>query len=207
MARKKKEHVLTAEEARLQSFEETAKAIRQNKVDPEEVFANDPDFAKWYKDKEQAVRKVEKQAKRKEKIEAARKKEAKRLEAINKLHEDTEASKQKRVRKYETLKVKVPYDRTIMNFTTQELIALFGGWFTLTYAFSRPVRPDMLNADGTPVMRDYYICSRDVSAMLPSERPAKNAAIKQLFDKDVYGYAIIAPAKAFTGKDFDEEDD
>ena len=98
------------------------------------------------------------------------------------------------------MKVKVPYDRQVLNFTTAELLELFGGWFTLTYAFSEEHK-DKFNADGSPVMRDYYICSRDVSAMRASERPKKNAVIKKLFDKDVYGYAIVAPASAFEGKD------
>ena len=199
MARKKVGNIfvgVSVEKAREQAHAvETAQKAEE--AAQAEQATTDPERAK----------KIEKQTKRMSKIEAAQKKEAKRLEAINKLHEDTEASKQKRVRKYETLKVKVPYDRKIMNFTTPELLELFGGWFTLTYAFSKPVRADMLNADGTPVMRDYYICSRDVSSMLPSERPKKNAAIKKLFDKDVYGYAIIAPASAFGGKDKQEEED
>lgn len=183
--------VLTAEEARAQRAAVLAEQEAQGVVDPERA------------------KKIEKKTKRMEKIEAAAKKEAARLAAIEKLHADDAAEQKKvrRMRRYETMKVKVPYDRKIMNFTTPELLELFGGWFTLTYAFSKPVRPDMLNADGTPVMRDYYICSRDVSAIPPSERPEKNAAIKKLFDRDVYGFAIIAPASAFSGKDkYDEED-
>ena len=205
--------VLTAEEARAQraavldaqrsmNAEDTAQEFL--KVDPERTFKTELERAK----------KIEKQTKRKEKLDAAIQKEAARLAAIAKLHANEEAAgdaaeqkKVRRMRRYETMKVKVPYDRKIMNFTTPELLELFGGWFTLTYAFSKPVRPDMLNADGTPVMRDYYICSRDISAIPPSERPEKNAAIKKLFDRDVYGFAIIAPASAFSGKDkYDEED-
>ena len=201
MARKKKNNVvvgLSAEEARLQH---------------EAVVAAQAEEAKETAEQER-IKKAEKQAKRQKKIEAAQKKEAARLKAIEKLHADEEAAadaaearKPKRMRRYETMKVKVPYDRTIMNFTTPELLELFGGWFTLTYAFSKPARPDMLNPDGTPIMRDYYICSRDVSAIPPSERPKKNAAIKKLFDRDVYGYAIIAPVSAFGGKDKDNEED
>lgn len=198
MARKKKGNivVLTAEEARAQRAAVLAEQEAQGVVDPERA------------------KKIEKKTKRMEKLDAAIQKAAARLAAIAKLHandeETADAAEQKkarRVRRYETMKVKVPYDRKIMNFTTPELLELFGGWFTLTYAFSKPVRADMLNADGTPVMRDYYICSRDVSAIPPSERPEKNAAIKKLFDRDVYGFAIIAPASAFSGKDkYDEED-
>lgn len=210
MARKKKGNIvdgISAEEARLQHEAVVAAQAEENaaqeaaKAEQETI---DPERAK----------KIAKQTKRAKKMEEARNKEARRLAAIAKLHEDDEAAadaaekrKPKYLRRYETMKVKVPYDRKIMNFTTAELLELFGGWFTLTYAFSKPARPDMLNPDGTPIMRDYYICSRDVSAMKPSERPAKNAAIKKLFDKDVYGYAIIAPASAFGGKDKYEEEE
>ena len=135
-------------------------------------------------------------------------KEAKREKKIAELHAlvDRVEGKARRTRKYETMKVKVPYDRQVLNFTTAELLELFGGWFTLTYAFSEE-RKGMFKADGSPVMRDYYICSRDVSAMRSNERPKKNAVIKKLFDKDVYGYAIVAPASAFGGKDeFEQEE-
>lgn len=209
MARKKKGNIvdgISAEEARLQHEAVVAAQRSMNAEDTAQEFLRqvDPERAK----------KIAKQTKRAKKMEEARNKEARRLAAIAKLHEDdellegaAEKRKPKYSRRYETMKVKVPYDRKIINFTTAELLELFGGWFTLTYAFSKPARPDMLNPDGTPIMRDYYICSRDVSAMLPSDRPKKNAAIKKLFDKDVYGYAIIAPASAFGGKDKYEEED
>lgn len=212
MAGRKKHTALTAEEARAQR-EEVLKRQAEGeqatqdasfvKVDPERTFKIDPEHAK----------KIEKQTKRMSKIEEAAGKAKKRIEAITKLWSDdkkeeaSKAGKSKRVRKYETVKVKVPYDRNIINFTTPELLELFGGWFTLTYAFSQPVRTDMVNKDGSPVMRDYYICSRDVSSIPPSMRPKKNATIKKLFDKDVYGYAIIAPASAFTGRGEEDEEE
>lgn len=204
MARKKVGNIfvgVSVEKAREQAHAVEA-AQKTAEAAQAEQAATDPERAK----------KIEKQTKRMSKIEEAAEKAKKRIEAITKLWSDNnkeeaeQAAKPKHVRKYETVKVKVPYDRKIMNFTTPELLDLFGGWFTLTYAFSKPARPDMLNTDGTPIMRDYYICSRDTSSMLPSERPKKNAAIKKLFDKDVYGYAIIAPASAFGGKDKDEEE-
>lgn len=209
MARKKKGNIvdgLSAEEARLQHEAVVAAQAEENAAQEGEQAKQgvvDPERAK----------KIEKQTKRMSKIGEAAEKAKKRIEAITKLLSDNEkeeakqAAKPKRVRKYETVKVKVPYDRKIMNFTTPELLDLFGGWFTLTYAFSKPARQDMLNPDGTPIMRDYYICSRDVSSIPPSMRPKKNAAIKKLFDKDVYGYAIIAPASAFGGKDKDDKED
>ena len=152
--------------------------------------------------------KLVKEAKREEKIAKARKLEEQRDMALRNLqHDEEEAAaaaaegkkpkRKYRGRRYETMKVKVPYDKTIMNFTSQELINLFGGWFTLTYAFTLPNGKESLydKEAGT----DYYICSRDISAVLPSERPEKNIAIKKLFDKDVYGFALIAPAKMFSG--------
>jgi hypothetical protein len=170
--------------------EQAAQEAQDQPEQPEQA-ATDPE--------EKEKKKADKAAKRKKKIEDAQEKEAKRMEAIENLHELFEMHK----RKYETIKVKVPYNRTVLNFTTAELLRLFGGWFTLTYAFSRE-RTDKLNSDGTPVMQDFYICSRDVAALEPSERPKKNAAIKALFDKDVYGYALIAPASAFGGRDEEE---
>lgn len=200
MAGRKKHTALTAEEARAQREE-----VLRQQAEGEQATqtAVDPERAK----------KIEKQAKRMGKIEEAAEREKKRLEAIKKLwsnngkEEAAQGGKSKRVRKYETVKVKVPYDRNIINFTTPELIELFGGWFTLTYAFSQPVRTDMVNKDGSPIMRDFYICSCDVSSIPPSMRPKKNAAIKKLFDKDVYGYAIIAPANAFTGRGEEDEEE
>lgn len=195
---------ITAEEARAQREAMLAKqaaeqAAQEAQSQPEQA-ATDPEA----KEKKKAA----KAAKRKKKIEDAQEKEAKRMEAIENLHELVdlhEAAREiKRTRKYETIKVKVPYNRTVLNFTTAELLRLFGGWFTLTYAFSLARNDKQLNADGTPVMQDFYICSRDVAALEPSERPKKNAAIKALFDKDVYGYALIAPASAFGGKDEEE---
>lgn len=200
MAGRKKHTALTAEEARAQREE----VLRQQAEGAQAAqTAVDPERAK----------KIEKQAKRMSKIEEAAEKEKKRIETIKKLWSDNskeeaaQAGKSKRVRKYETVKVKVPYDRNIINFTAPELIELFGGWFTLTYAFSQPVRTDMVNKDGLPIMRDFYICSRDVSSIPPSMRPKKNAAIKKLFDKDVYGFAIIAPANAFSGRDVEDEEE
>ena len=100
-------------------------------------------------------------------------------------------------RKNKTFHVKVPREHKVLNFTCNELIRLFGGWFTLTYAFSQP--NGRVNSNGTEGETDYYICSRDVSAIPPSLRPEKNIAIKNLFNKDVYGMAIIAPSSAFGG--------
>lgn len=80
-------------------------------------------------------------------------------------------------------------DRIYKKFSCGELIALFGGWFTLMYAFS------VKNEDETET--DYYIASQDVSGIAINERPKINEVIKKMFNKEVYGFAIIAPSTAF----------
>ena len=81
-------------------------------------------------------------------------------------------------------------------WTTQELIALFGGWYTLTYAFSvKGGAVDPLT--GKEIETDYYICSQDVSGMDVNSRPMVNKIIEKEFGKQVYGFALIAPAVAF----------
>lgn len=74
-------------------------------------------------------------------------------------------------------------------FTCKELMRMFGGWFTLTYAFSTK------NADDTET--DFYICSQDVSGIAVNDRPQVNKIIEREFGKTVYGFAIIAPSSAF----------
>ena len=86
-------------------------------------------------------------------------------------------------------------DRVYKKFSCQELIAIFNGWFTLTYAFS--IQNDELSPNGEPIETDFYICSQDVSQMDVNKRPPVNLAIQREFGKTVYGFAIIAPATAF----------
>lgn len=74
-------------------------------------------------------------------------------------------------------------------FTCKELMRIFGGWFTLTYAFSTK------NTDDTET--DFYICSQDVSGIAVNDRPQVNPIIEREFGKKVYGFAIIAPSNAF----------
>lgn len=88
-----------------------------------------------------------------------------------------------------------PSERVYRKFSCQELIAIFNGWFTLTYAFS--IQSDELSPKGEPIETDFYICSQDVSQMDVNKRPPVNLAIQREFGKTVYGFAIIAPATAF----------
>ena len=81
-------------------------------------------------------------------------------------------------------------------FTSEQLIKIFGGWFTCKYLFSmnlgekRPV-------DGKEVETDFWICSQDVSMMRANERPPRNEPIYKQFGVEVFGFAIIAPSSAF----------
>ena len=88
-----------------------------------------------------------------------------------------------------------PEEKTYRKFTCQDLIMMFGGWFTLTYAFS--IKNGLIDKDGNEGETHFYICSQDVNGMNVNERPPLNAIIKREFGKDVYGFAIIAPASAF----------
>lgn len=88
-----------------------------------------------------------------------------------------------------------PSERVYRKFSSRELIAIFNGWFTLTYAFS--IQSDELSPKGEPIETDFYICSQDVSQMDVNQRPPVNLAIQREFNKTVYGFAIIAPATAF----------
>lgn len=89
----------------------------------------------------------------------------------------------------------LPRNRVYRKFSCQELIGIFNGWFTLTYAFS--IQSDELSPNGEPIETDFYICSQDVSQMDVNQRPPVNLAIQREFNKTVYGFAIIAPATAF----------
>lgn len=93
-------------------------------------------------------------------------------------------------------KLKGDRERAFCKFTCPELIRLFGGWFTLTYAFS--VKKMVKSGKKTvEVDTDYYICSQDVSHIDVNNRPGVNKIIKKEYGKDVYGFALIAPASAF----------
>ena len=79
------------------------------------------------------------------------------------------------------------------HFTCIDLISLFGGWFTLTHAFT------MKDEKGNDV--EFYICSQDISETRVNERPDINKAVQRMFNKTVHGFAIIAPASMFGGKE------
>lgn len=100
---------------------------------------------------------------------------------------------------HEEFKIRIPVDRRIMKFTCDELLKIFGGWFTLQYAFST-FSDKEFSKDGKPIESIYYVCSQDVSGVCVNERPGINEAVSRLVGKDVYGFAIIAPSSAFGGE-------
>lgn len=88
-------------------------------------------------------------------------------------------------------------EKVYIKFSTAQLVRLFGGWFTLTYAFSVKAKGRNKNKNGEDGDTDYWICSQDVSMLKANERPPLNKPIYKKFGKEVYGFAIIAPSTAF----------
>lgn len=82
-------------------------------------------------------------------------------------------------------------------FTCDELMKIFGGWFTLKYLFS--VQSETVKNPLTDklIETDFYCCSQDVSGMNVNERPPLNEALHKQFGVDVYGFCIIAPSTVF----------
>lgn len=164
--------------------------MKKNKQEIQEIQAQQP----VEKPKRKVHRKTEEEkaeiaAKAKVKHEQA--KEKLLLDKHKKYLEDLEAHFAE-----EREKLKGDRERAYRKFTCPELIRLFGGWFTLTYAFSVK-RMTKTGRKTVEVNTDYYICSQDVSHMKVNERPGLNKIIKKEFDKDVCGFALIAPASAF----------
>ena len=126
-----------------------------------------------------------------------RPRKADHLDAIQ--EEQKEQAELQKRKLYEEFKIRIPIDRKIMRFTCGELLKIFDGWFTLQYAFS--TFDDMhLTANGKPVETIYYVCSQDIYGMRVNECPGLNEAVSRLIGKDIYGFAIIAPASAFSGE-------
>ena len=99
---------------------------------------------------------------------------------------------------------KMVTQREYKKFTCPELIRLFGGWFTLSYAFSEKRIESVGKNKKKEVETDYYVCSQDVNLIRANERPPINEAISRLIGKTVYGFAIIAPATVF-GEDYEDK--
>ena len=82
-------------------------------------------------------------------------------------------------------------------FTCEELIKIFGGWFSLRYLFSIQDEKQVSPLTGKPIETDYYVCSQDVSGMSKKDLPPRNEALHKQFGVDVFGFCIIAPSTAF----------
>ena len=75
-------------------------------------------------------------------------------------------------------------------FSVDELKKVFGDrWYTLSYANTEN------NADGTTT--DYLLARLDTYGMQINELPAFNEYATQLFGRECYGVAILAPAHLF----------
>lgn len=79
-------------------------------------------------------------------------------------------------------------DREYVHFTSQELIEIFGGWFTLRYVFT---------IKNGKTETDYYICHRDYTGCDKKNLPPRNEAVFKKYGIETYGLTIIAPASAF----------
>ena len=88
-------------------------------------------------------------------------------------------------------------DKIYRKFTCDELIKIFGGWFTLRYLFSVQDEKQVSPLTGKPIETDYYVCSQDVSGLSKKDMPMRNEALHKQFGVDVFGFCIIAPSTAF----------
>lgn len=64
-------------------------------------------------------------------------------------------------------------------FTTSELLEIFEGWYTLSWAYD--------SKDGG----DYYIITKELYGIEPEDYPPYNYKASITFNRDVYGLAII----------------
>lgn len=98
-------------------------------------------------------------------------------------------------------------ERQTVCFTCPQLIEMFGGWFTLSYAFSTKHMARGKGGVAVEVETPYYVCSQDISGKRVNDsKPEINEAVSKLVGKPIYGFALIAPAAAFGGRDEFVED-
>ena len=86
--------------------------------------------------------------------------------------------------------------RKDQKFSCRQLSELVGGNFRLSYAYTEkgeisPKHPNQ--ACNT----DYWIACRDTNGLTIAELPEYNKEVKEMFNKDVYGLAILAPNSCF----------
>lgn len=188
----RKEKSAKMKAALLKAFPDDPELNEKPVSDPEETTEEKPKKVYKRKTKAELVERAEAaQKKAEEKAEKRRLKEVKKAEREAKIEEKLLQHWQREKQKLATER-----EREFKKFNCPELIRMFGGWFTLTYAFSIKTTTKVKNVTRESET-DYYICSQDCSQIDVNKRPGLNKAIKREFDKDVYGFAIIAPASAF----------
>ena len=86
--------------------------------------------------------------------------------------------------------------REDQKFSCRQLSELVGGNFRLSYAYTEKgeVSPKHPNQECNT---DYWIACRETHGLTIAELPEYNTAVKEMFNKDVYGLAIIAPHSCF----------
>ena len=80
-------------------------------------------------------------------------------------------------------------------FTTNELINLIGGWFTLRWAYSETQK----DSQGRDIETMYWLCSWDSACGDDAKRPPLNKEAMAAFhiEAPIYGEAIVAQSSCF----------
>ena len=79
-------------------------------------------------------------------------------------------------------------------FSCSKLKELLGGDFHLQYAgFS----DRKIDSHGREIETDYWLATIETHGLRIDQLPEYNQAVKEMFNKDVYGLAILAPQSCF----------
>lgn len=79
-------------------------------------------------------------------------------------------------------------------FSCSKLKELLGGDFHLQYAgFS----DRKIDSYGREIETDYWLATIETHGLRIDQLPEYNQAVKEMFNKDVYGLAILAPQSMF----------
>lgn len=81
-----------------------------------------------------------------------------------------------------------------LQFTCDELLEIFGGWFILRWAYSEEGE----DSNGKKIETDYWICSADTATAKKHSLNVNKEAQAYLHIEDpIYGPAIVAPRSCF----------
>ena len=186
----KKEYAKKAVEQNPEIQEQKTAVVEQEQPKVEQPVEEKPK-RKYRKKSEKEQEEREKAAKEKREKAKAENRQRRREDYLKALEAHWEEEREK---------LKEDREKAYRKFTCPELIKIFGGWFTLTYAFSEKYMTRGKGRKMIEAERDYYIASQDVNHLDVNSRPALNKVIQNAYGKDVYGFAIIAPASAFGEK-------